>query len=89
MGCCTPTPSKIIHGAVGIAKALTGTDAAAPEVAQQRRDICRQCEHATRNPDPKYAKFNGLTTFSRCKLCDCVLSLKVKVASEHCPINKW
>lgn len=25
----------------------------------------------------------------RCRLCGCRLGLKVRMAAEHCPIDKW
>ena len=42
--------------------------------SEERMDICKKCEH--------YAK-------GKCVLCGCILSLKTKMDSERCPIEKW
>lgn len=37
-------------------------------VVQARRDVCRECPHATRNPDRLDRSTKGLTSESYCKL---------------------
>jgi hypothetical protein len=86
MGCGC---EKVIHGAVGLTKAALGVDAIPLEVMQARRDECRDCEHATRNPSPRYAVNKGLTSLSRCRKCDCLIAAKTKLAGERCPIGRW
>lgn len=85
MGCC----GKIINGAVGLAKAATGIGTVSLQVMQERRDVCRECDQATRSPDPKFAVNKGLTCLSQCKPCGCYIAAKTKVASESCPLGKW
>jgi hypothetical protein len=43
-----------------------------------RMNICGGCEHMNK----------GLRV-SRCNLCGCILALKARLASEHCPVKKW
>jgi len=87
MGCC----GNIVTGAVGLAKAAVGADAAPPEVVQQRRDLCRECPHASRNPERAHLPSKGLTTLSTCALCGCFIAAKTKIASESCPADppRW
>ncbi|HOD83608.1 MAG TPA: hypothetical protein PKG77_19495 [Phycisphaerae bacterium] len=85
MGCC----QKVIHGAVALAKVAVGADAAPDAVVAARRDICRQCDQATRNPNARFAAHAGLTTLSRCRACGCFIAAKTKLAGEHCPLNHW
>ena len=90
MACgCKELISRLRRGAVGLGKAVAGLDAADEPTIQARRDQCRRCEHATRNPNPKYAANTGLTTFSRCTKCSCYIAPKTKIASEMCPIGRW
>ena len=49
--------------------------ASAEEVAK-REAICEGCEF--------YAKES-----KRCKKCGCLLRMKIKMETEHCPINLW
>ncbi len=46
----------------------------APKVAQERLDICQECE-----------MFNG----KRCAICGCFMRQKVGLPSSTCPMNKW
>jgi hypothetical protein len=84
--CCA---KKVVRGATGLIKAATGIGTVSLEVMQKRRDVCRECPEATRNPDPKFAVNKGLTKRSRCRMCKCFIAAKTKVASERCPLNKW
>lgn len=50
------------------------------EQLQKRLEICRSCE-----------KFDAtaLNGTGRCVLCGCSTALKLKMATEKCPIDKW
>jgi len=93
MGCCVKnlaqTAGKVLHGAIALAKVAVGADAARPSLVAARRDICRQCDQATRNSDTRFAAHAGLTTLSRCRRCGCFIGAKTKLAGEHCPEHKW
>ena len=87
--CC----GNLVTGAVGVARATlaqtTGIGAADEATRKARLDICRACPESTKNIDPKYRKFNGLTTLSTCHQCGCLLREKVWIAAENCPAGKW
>jgi hypothetical protein len=51
-----------------------GMERTTPEQIAERMAICRGCEN-----------FRD----GRCLLCGCRLSLKISMATEHCPIGKW
>lgn len=85
MGCC----EKIASGVVGLAKVAAGVGLAGEAVVAARRDVCRRCDQATRNPNPRFAANAGLTTFSRCRTCGCFIAAKTKLAGEHCPQEHW
>ena len=80
---------KIVHGATGLAKAALHIDMAPLYAMQDRRNHCRNCEHVTRNLKRIHLPTKGLTTLSRCKLCDCNVAAKTQIAAEICPIKKW
>lgn len=91
---CGNCGGGIVHGAIGLAKVgaqLLGVpvDEADAATAQSRLAACRDCEHATRNPDRLDRPTKGITTLSTCTLCGCFLKGKVRVASETCPAGKW
>lgn len=85
MGCC----GKILHGAIALAKVAVGADAAPDAVVASRRDICRQCDQATRSSESRFAAHRGLTTLSRCRACSCFIAAKTKLKTEHCPQARW
>lgn len=85
MGCC----GKILHGAVALAKVAVGANAAPDAVVAARRDFCRQCDQATRNPDARFSANQGLTTFSRCRKCGCFIGAKTRLTGEKCPLERW
>lgn len=87
MGC--NCGQKVIHGAIGLTKVVIRKDITTKEVIDQRRNICRYCEHSTKNPKYIDHKCKGLTMFSICKQCDCIISAKTQLATENCPLNKW
>jgi hypothetical protein len=45
------------------------------EIAQQRYDVCKNCE--------------DFTAFKICKNCNCFMPVKVKLAHAWCPKTKW
>lgn len=66
------------------------------EIQQQRCDICRECEHATRNADPKFAAFKGLTSLSVCSLVrdrepdkPALIEIGAAMQKARCPLGKW
>jgi len=63
--------------------------AASPATIRLRRDVCRDCDQATRSAAPCFAKHNGLTTLSTCRLCNCFIATKTKLAAEACPAGRW
>jgi hypothetical protein len=96
MGCQDTPCGKIKRGASGLAKFAAqsigiAVDDAPPDVVRRRRDECRGCDFATRNPAPKFKKNNGLTSLSQCSVCKCFIAAKTKVASESCPlpVPRW
>lgn len=64
----------IVHGAIGLAKAGLGIDAAGRELEAKRHRICWGCDRR-----------KGLL----CGECGCLLMAKIKVKSEACPLSKW
>ena len=75
-----PIPRGILHGATGIAKAITGTGGASEELVARRTAICNApCEHAV----------TSLGVFQTCNLCGCSTWAKVRNATEKCPAGKW
>lgn len=83
------TPAKVVHGAIGIAKAALHIGRASEEEVAKRRNLCRNCEHATRNDDPKFKATNGLTNLSQCQKCSCVILAKTSNKDEKCPLGRW
>lgn len=81
--------SKIVKGAIGLTKSALQIDRAEPEVIQSRRDICRECEHATRNPKFITKESKGLTNFSQCRKCSCFIAPKTTLREQSCPLGKW
>ena len=85
MGCCGNNNkaglAHLVHGAVGLTKALVGIDRAPVAVIAARRAICRQCDRATRHKD-------GVRVL-RCLECKCWIKLKTRIAGETCPLGRW
>lgn len=46
------------------------------ELGKQRYDICLQCPEL-------------IDLTKQCKQCGCVMTLKTKLKSATCPLNKW
>jgi hypothetical protein len=82
-------PELLLKGAAGLAKAALGIDRASDEIVAQRRNQCRECPHATKNPKRVHLPTKGLTKLSRCQLCDCFIHAKTLLASETCPDGRW
>jgi hypothetical protein len=53
-----------------------GREVVSPRVQMLRQDICVKCE--AYNPPTK-----------QCKICFCVIPIKVRMESEKCPKGKW
>lgn len=89
-----PTAKQLASGAIGLSKlALSKAgildDNTNSDVIMTRLDICRNCEFATRNKDRLNRPSKGLTSFSQCSKCACVILLKVQLKSSTCPLSKW
>ena len=73
------------------------TESAVPlSVILERRDHCRECEHATRSPDPRFAVNKGLTSNSICELVkarepDKPANIKygTTLPEARCPIKRF
>lgn len=85
MSCC----GDIVAGAAGLAKAALHIDRADAAIIKARRNACRTCPEASRNPHPRYATNAGLTSLSKCGKCGCFISAKTLLESESCPLEKW
>jgi hypothetical protein len=47
--------------------------------AQQRFNICLDCENAIVYPAGQL----------QCHICKCWMNLKTRMPNQHCPIGKW
>lgn len=89
MGCncnnkiVVPTVNQALNGLKSVVKMINPNNIADEEIIKLRRDICRICEFATKNPDL------GLTNFSQCTKCSCVIKLKTSHKESTCPLEKW
>ena len=57
-----------------------------------RLDVCRNCEHSTKEQSKANTPTRGLRKFSRCLRCPglpCFIGRKAWIAAEHCPLGKW
>lgn len=87
--CGKNAANTIVRGAVGLTRAALSIDRAADDTVAARRDICRNCEHSTKNPSLINSECNGLTNFSLCRKCSCLIAAKTLIAGEKCPLNLW
>jgi hypothetical protein len=74
-----PSLAKNVAGAsFRLAKAAMAGEKinVSPAETERRLGICRQCQFFQ-------------AKLMRCLKCGCFLSLKVRLETEHCPINKW
>ena len=70
MGCCDkPIPGPVLPREAIIA----------------RRNACRECEHASRNPAPRFQPTRGLTTRSICALTGKSLFAVTQCPPCQCP----
>jgi hypothetical protein len=74
-----PLARAVVHGAVGIAKAIAGRGGASEELVAQRAAICGTCDKAIIT--------GGVVR--RCALCGCSTWAKIRNAAEQCPAGKW
>lgn len=81
--------SHMAHGAKGVSKAALGTDPADDVTVSRRRGICSACDQATRRVSTGRTEARLLTAASQCRVCRCNIRLKVSIASERCPLDKW
>lgn len=52
------------------------TEYVSEEIQEKRIEICKSC--------PKFSKITN-----QCKLCGCIMGLKVKLSAASCPLGKW
>lgn len=85
-----PTPAQLLKGIKSVTElALSSVSHASKEVIEDRRNKCRECPEATRNDKLKDRPSKGLTSWSQCRLCSCVIKWKTMAKDETCPLNKW
>ena len=75
---------KIINGATGLAKAgaiklRLPVARVTDDVMKSRLATCKGCEHYIRN----------VLHIRECEKCGCVISAKILIPTESCPISKW
>ena len=86
--------SRVVSGVVGLSKVAMQAvgipvDQADAQTVQQRRDVCRECPHASKSDAARFTSFSGLTSRSTCDQCGCFIKAKTMIASEVCPKGKW
>ena len=70
----SPTVGDLVRGAVGVAKAALGVQAAPADVVRERWAACLACESHD---------------CGRCTACGCFTGAKIRVAGESCPRGAW
>ena len=50
---------------------------ASDKVIEERRNICKKCEH--------YTKMGVYL----CNKCGCIVEGKIRLSSSECPVGKW
>lgn len=80
------TCGGIVHGAVGIVRAVVGIGRVEPSLKETRLRIC--LGHPTGGPDaiPRCER-NTWGVF--CAECGCVIAAKAGDEREKCPLGKW
>lgn len=58
-------------------------------IVRDRRNQCKACKHCEKNPDPKYARFKGLTNTSKCRKAKKLISQITMDAAFECPIGRF
>lgn len=84
-----PTATQVVRGIVGIGKLVNANQRVDDVLANTRRNHCRNCEFSTRNEKLLDRPSKGLTNYSQCQKCACVIVLKTLSKDEKCPIGKW
>ena len=59
------------------------------DILKTRREICRVCPHSTKNMNPKYQQFGGLTNLSKCTKSNRILIECLKDPKYSCPEKKF
>lgn len=80
MCCGKNIVTRVVSGAVGLAKAALSLDQAPADVIELRRAKCRACPHAV-----PCKKTPGKFCF--CDKCRCLLTAKTSLASQECPLE--
>jgi hypothetical protein len=81
---CADTARRLFSGSPAPAKVSL-------VVMQQRRDICRECPHATRNPERVERSTKGLTSKSVCEMAGPKANIGngTQRVDRRCPLGKW
>lgn len=84
---------RVSHGLLGLAKSLLGIDPAPETVIRARLEVCGACDQNVKCIGATEVRCCGRlldvldpTAVDR---CGCVITQKVKVAGEKCPLGKW
>ena len=89
-----PSPKQIVRGAVGLSKVALSKagiidDNADAGTVKHRIDTCRECEYSTKNNSRINRPSKGLTNYSQCSICACLIKFKAELKSSSCPLSKW
>lgn len=79
------TPPSLPQQAASLGKALvdwasSGFAPTPPDALAERMEICKAC--------PEWDA-NGMGGTGRCKKCGCSTQVKLRMATEKCPLDKW
>ena len=55
-------------------------------MVEDRLKICNDCEHYA-HLGPHNSVLKEVTSI--CRMCSCLLSVKIRLEKSHCPIDKW
>lgn len=72
----------------GMAARLTGKDLLPPEVMAERLATCHACEHSQSSNGRVCGKLRDALR-PGAATCGCILSNKVRVPGQSCPLGKW
>lgn len=64
----------ILHGAMGLTKAILHMDQAPHDIITHRRKLCKSCEYHSNH---------------FCKECGCLIAAKTTLKTEKCPKSYW
>lgn len=79
---------KVVSGAVGLAKVVTGIDRADDDLTAQRLAVCAICEEIVRVLDGMPSGADVMIGDS-CRACGCLLRAKTRIGAESCPLGRW